>query len=128
MRMRMVLSIRRSLDRSLSACVRLVVACVARVAKAGLALKVKAVSVVRRDRRKVAIRRLLVPKVAVPKEDLKVVAHRVDRKADALASVGLVDQKVVALDLLAAGCLVIPRNPSNAWTRMRTAVFPRKST
>lgn len=127
--MRMVLSIRRSLDRSLSACVRLVVACVARVAaKAGLALKVKAVSVVRRDRRKVAIRRLLVPKVDVPKEDLKVVAHRVDRKAGVQALVALVAKKVVALDLLAAGCLVIPRNPSNAWTQMRTAVFPRKST
>lgn len=124
---RTVSSIRRSLDRLLSACVRLVVACVARVAKAVLALKVKVDSVVRRDHRKVAILLLLVPKAVVPKADLKVAAHRVDRKADALALVALVAKKVVAQDLPVAGCLVTPRNPSNAWTLMRTAVSPRKN-
>lgn len=127
MGMATVSSIRRSLVKSRSACATPEAACVARVVKEVLALKVKVDSVVRRDHRKVAILLLLVPKAAVPKADLKVAAHRVDRKADALALVALVAKKVVAQDLPVAGCLVTPRNPSNAWTLMRTAVSPRKN-
>lgn len=130
MAMATVLSTRPSLARSPSACVKLVaVVCVVPEAKVVLVLVVmeRAVSVVRRARRKEAAPLLLDPREIVPQVALKVVVHPAAQKVGVLVSVALAPLKVVGRALPVAACLVIPRSPSNAWTRTPMAVSPRKN-
>ena len=117
MGMATVSSIRRSLVKSRSACATPEAACVARVVKEVLALKVKVDSVVRRDHRKVAILLLPAPKA---------VAHPAGLKAVVLASVDLVARMVVVRDLVVA-CLATRKSPSSAWTRMPMAASLKKN-
>jgi hypothetical protein len=110
--------IRRSSVKSPSACATPEGACVALVAKAVLALKVKAVSVDRRDHQKVATLVLAALKEVDRREDLKEVAQ---------ASGDLVGLKAVVQGWRVVACLVIPKSPSNAWTRTATGVSLKKN-